>query len=61
MTTGGGTHSAKRQKYEHISTACHNKERCGHCGGEHHTEAYTEKEQAQRRRSAVHVVGDHVS
>jgi hypothetical protein len=55
------TQCYKCQKYGHISTACHNQRKCGHCGGDHSTEECAEKEQATRRRCAACTIGEHAS
>jgi hypothetical protein len=55
------TQCYKCQRYGHIGTACHNQQKCGHCGGEHRTDECIEREQATRRRCAACTIGEHAS
>ena len=55
------TQCYKCQRYGHIAPACHNQQKCGHCGGDHSTGDYAEKEQATCRRCAACTIGEHAS
>lgn len=55
------TQCFKCQKYGHISSICLNKEKCGHCGGDHKTETCTDVSQASRKRCAACQGGQHTS
>jgi hypothetical protein len=55
------TQCFKCQRYGHISTACNNLRKCGHCGGQHHTDECAEKTQAKNRQCAACDGGDHQS
>jgi hypothetical protein len=55
------TQCFKCQKYGHISTACNNLLKCGHCGGQHQTDECAEKSQATNKQCAACDGGDHQS
>jgi len=55
------TQCYKCQRYGHIAPACHNQQKCGHCGGDHSTSECAMKEQATRRRCAACTTGEHAS
>jgi hypothetical protein len=55
------TQCFKCQKYGHISSVCSNKEKCGHCGGDHKTETCAGMSPAPRKRCAACHGGNHTS